>query len=156
MKLLLLSDSHGASDQINRALQTVKREGIPDALLYAGDGMTDLIGLDVRIPMFLVRGNCDMVNPFDAPYEHTLVFSKTTIFLSHGHLQRVKQTLDLLAEKAKNAGALAAIYGHTHHQQTDYIKGVLLINPGSIRNGKYALLYLRDGENPRAELRQLP
>lgn len=156
MKLLLFSDSHGGVDQIKRMLEIVKGEGVPDALLYAGDGMMDLYRLNAGAPLNMVRGNCDLINPFDAPDEDTLRFSNTKIYLCHGHRQRVKHTLDLLAAMAKNAGAAVAVYGHTHCQQTDYINGVLCVNPGAIRDGAYALLYLLDGEKPRTELRQLP
>lgn len=154
MKLLLVSDSHGAAANVSALIQRMKTEGVPDAVLHAGDGMADAELFSVIAPVYKVRGNCDPPLRY-VPQELTLRFGPSLIYLSHGNLHRVKRTLDLLASAANEAGAGIAVYGHTHRRQMDMVQSVLLVNPGALFTGEYALLYLQPDGSPRVEFRNL-
>ncbi|MCL1877427.1 MAG: metallophosphoesterase family protein, partial [Defluviitaleaceae bacterium] len=53
------------------------------------------------------------------------------ILLVHGHMHGVKMGLDRLAYAAKEAGANAAFYGHTHLPVVTNHGGIFIMNPGS-------------------------
>ena len=154
MRLLLFSDSHGTSGCLNDMLAQAKKEGRPDAVLFAGDGLAGLSGLDSLAPAYKVRGNCDPPDP-NTPQEMTLTFGRHVVYLSHGNLHRVKRTLDLLAAEALRRGAAIAVYGHTHVQQAELVSRVFCVNPGALWNGEYALLHLSEDKLPKAEFRKL-
>lgn len=141
-RLLLVSDAHGNSRQAEALL---KRFGAdrPDALLFAGDGADIVPLLSTLAPVYAVKGNCDPDS--NLPLEISMEFAGHKLLLTHGHRQRVKQNLDLLSACAKENEATIAIYGHTHHQGMDLVNRVFLINPGTLWEGQYALLTLREG-----------
>ena len=154
MKLLLFSDSHGTERFLEAMTVRAMDEGGFSAVLFAGDGLRGLYGLDGIAQTFMVRGNCDLPDPM-IPQELSLPFGKHRIYLSHGNLQKAKRTLDLLAAAANRRNAEIAVYGHTHVQQAELVSRVLCINPGALWNGEYAVLHLQDNAPPRAEFRRL-
>ncbi len=154
MKLLLFSDSHGTAKYLEAMTAQAADEGGIGAVLFAGDGLRGLYGLDRLGQVFLVRGNCDPPDP-SIPQELSLPFGRNRIYLSHGNLHRVKRTLDLLAAASRGRKADIAVYGHTHVQQAELVSGILCINPGALWNGEYAVLHLQDNAKPRAEFRRL-
>ncbi len=144
MKLLCFSDAHGQEEKLRAMEQGVQKSGAPDAVLFAGDGSLSSYRPFEGIPYYEVRGNCDLLSK--AADEVMLPFGPHHIYLTHGHLHRVKQTLDLLASAAKSRGAIIAVYGHTHRQGLDLINTIYCLNPGALKNGEYALLHLaQDG-----------
>lgn len=143
MKLLLFSDSHGNAKYLRAMQKRLLAEGQPDAILFAGDGAHDTALLSVACPVYSVRGNCDLTAI--APLEMVIPLGPWRIYLSHGHLHRVKQTLDLLASAARAGDARIAVYGHTHRQGLDLVNGVYCLNPGALDKGQYAWLTLDSG-----------
>ena len=81
----------------------------PDALLHLGDGAGDL---PRDCPGTAVRGNCDLAS--SAADKITLDLGGVKAFITHGHLYRVKYSVDSLVYAAMEAGASLALYGHTH------------------------------------------
>ncbi len=154
MKLLLFSDSHGTGKCLEAMAEKALKEGGIDAVLFAGDGLRGLYGLETLGQVFAVRGNCDPADPY-TPQELTLPFGKHRIYLSHGNLHRVKRTLDLLVKAAQERKADIAVFGHTHVQHFEMISKILCINPGALWNGEYAILHLPLDAPPRAEFRRL-
>ena len=77
-----------------------------------------------------------------------------TLYLSHGHEHNVKYDKALLRLRyaAAERGANAALFGHTHQQRLEDENGFLTLNPGSLKNGKYAVM-VGDGESVTAELK---
>ena len=72
MKALVLSDSHGATRTLQALMERLEREGKPDALLYCGDGLSDIMHYRAWCPAFYaVRGNCDFTAPPDVAGELT-------------------------------------------------------------------------------------
>ncbi len=130
MKLVILSDSHGAYSMLCKALE---REDDADAIIHLGDGARDIQRWQEAHPgrrVYQVRGNCD----YDtyAPDEGVLAFDGLVFFYTHGHNYSVKMTRSLLAEAAAARGAQVALYGHTHYPLDTDIEGVRVFNPGSV------------------------
>lgn len=140
MKLLLLSDSHGDFFACEEAL---RQNRDADWVIHLGDGEDDLdrvntLFLDKRIAR--VRGNCSYGSIYRE--EQVITVEGRKLFLCHGHRLSVKSTLSLLSAKAASLDCAAALYGHTHIQHQEEENGVLLCNPGALRRGEYAVLFV--------------
>ena len=48
--------------------------------------------------------------------------------------------------KAKEAGANLVLYGHSHRQAVDEQEGIILLNPGALKAGDYAVVTLDRGK----------
>ena len=141
MRLLVFSDSHGKARAVNDMLHQAARGGRPELILFAGDGIYD--ALDLRFEgyqVMAVRGNCDLSVPPDIPEEMTFLVNGVAIYLCHGHRLKVKQSLGPLFARAREVGAVLAIFGHTHTQLLEYKEGIYLLNPGAMRENEYALV----------------
>ncbi len=150
MNILVFSDSHGDDDIMASVVDRVR----PDEVLHLGDHFSDMVRLHRRfpeIPMQGVRGNCDAPG---SPDSLRLTLAGTRIYLTHGHLQGVKEDLERLYFTALEAGAELVLFGHTHRALHTREGKVEFLNPGSVGRGwppSYGLLTL--GEGPlRAEI----
>lgn len=141
-RLLLVSDSHGRLDGIERLIEQQER---PDLILHCGDHQDPVaeISWAFDLPVLGVAGNCDHQAPLDAlPLERLVVLAGQRIYLTHGHLQGVKHQLNGLIHAASSANIRAdiACFGHTHHQLAHEIprpnQNLLLLNPGSSYPGR--------------------
>ncbi|WP_332649758.1 metallophosphoesterase [Lysinibacillus sp. 54212] len=127
MKLLVMSDTHGDADVINRVRQY---HTDVDAVVHCGDSE-----LPYDHPYLQgterVRGNCDRT---DDRFQNELEFSlgATKVFVTHGHLFNVKSSLLSLTYRAKEAGASICCFGHSHLLGAEMMDGILFINPGSL------------------------
>ena len=157
MKALVMSDSHGSTDSI-RCLCTEawKRTGSVDAYFHLGDGASDFLALeaffhahDPEAMLLGVRGNCDFYAP-GVEYEKTVWFGGARIFMTHGHHLRVKHGLYMLDDEAERCECSIALYGHTHEPAMD-MYSTLMINPGSVQDGRIAFLEVTEGK-PRVQL----
>jgi putative phosphoesterase len=143
MNFLILSDSH--RNRAN-AMEAVKRSRNIDAILFLGDGLGDL-GYDqsfMSLPVFSVRGNCDMFFSGDVEDELILHFEEYTVMMMHGHRFGVKSSFSAAAAHAANKGADILLFGHTHIPMEKYLdageeicgaklkKPLHVFNPGSI------------------------
>ena len=63
--------------------------------------------------------------------EDEIVLAGQKILLTHGHFYKVKYSYDRLFYHAKECGATAALFGHTHRQYCEYEDSLWLVNPGS-------------------------
>lgn len=138
MRVLIFSDSHGASGALTDVL--LRHPDIKD-VIHLGDGLREAEDAMDRFPdrnFYLVHGNCDYsgIAP-DARFEE---FCGKKIFLTHGHRYQVKFGLYTYMCAAKERGADAALFGHTHTPFEDYVDGLYLFNPGSLREGSYAIM----------------
>ncbi|MCR4436482.1 MAG: metallophosphoesterase [Clostridiales bacterium] len=130
MKILLFSDSHGYTRNMERAI--AGNPGV-DMIIHLGDYVKDVLKImdqrrDLRYEY--VRGNNDWAQ--DYPLEKTLHIEGRKIFITHGHIYRVKYGYDMLVDKGKSLGADAVFFGHTHSPEELHSDGMLLLNPGSI------------------------
>ena len=163
MKVLVLGDSHGNDRYVAMALD---REWPIDAMLHLGDAQEDedefaLILAGEDVPLFMVKGNCDYYSSMAE--DRILELCGHRIFMTHGHHCRVSYGTGHLAEIALLNNCSIAIYGHTHRPEIDDgIRGLLILNPGSIslprqqgRKKSYIILQLEEGKKPKAWIRYL-
>lgn len=131
MNILIISDSHGLQETIDRLLAMYPSYMV----LHAGDYTIDHSFLDDRGIVY-VRGNCDRFGADERIIEN----GKDRIFLTHGNLYDVKYSLMRLYYTALEKNATIAVFGHTHEQLLLELEGIHLLNPGSLKNGYYALI----------------
>lgn len=132
MKILVLSDSHSALSFMRRCIDVVK----PDAVIHLGDHYDDGSAMAEEYPaigLYQVPGNCDKYRcPFSVAQTLVEKVCGVKLFMTHGHIHRVKQGLGALIKDAKTTGAQAVLFGHTH---TAYCQreedGLWVVNPGS-------------------------
>ena len=145
-KLMVLSDSHRASEKIARAAEIYKQGGF-DAAVHLGDVFPDarkFAALTGCTPL-CVRGNCD--GPFaDAPDERIETLAGAKLLLAHGDRYGVKSSLTRLSYRAEELGCALALFGHTHRAFCGYVGAALLVNPGALRDGNYAEIALEAGK----------
>ncbi|MDR2073072.1 MAG: metallophosphoesterase family protein [Spirochaetaceae bacterium] len=138
--ILLISDSHGQRRALNAALRwAVGAAPAIDAAVFLGDGADDLAeassGTGFSAPWYKVRGNGDL--DFSIPDTVTLTVpggssGTRRFFLTHGNRYRVDGNFQAITAAARNAGAEAAFFGHTHVPYWGQYRGIRLLNPGSI------------------------
>ncbi len=140
-RLGVVSDSHGGLAMVEKVIPHLR--GL-DALAHLGDGTGDArhIAEAANLPLFRVAGNCDFST--EPPGERIEVFSGVRTLLTHGHNYRVKHSLFRLALRAREAEAALVLYGHTHIPAVDMAQGALLVNPGALMNGRYAVVEFRE------------
>lgn len=144
MRILVFSDSHRDIDSCAKVIDNIV--GV-DMVLHAGDHISDAKELCRRFPHIAfeyVPGNCD----FSAEDSDVIVEAGgKKIFLTHGHGYSVKydETYSELLRKAESLGCDCAVFGHTHISLCDPRKKVLLLNPGSIKNGTYGVIEIENG-----------
>ena len=126
----VFSDSHRDTFSLGRLLDQMGRL---DAACFLGDVASDaaylrlrLAGMEGKPPLYAVRGNNDYASVL--PDELVCDISGKRLYLTHGHLCASLLSLSL---RAKERGADAALFGHTHEAMNEYANGVLLLNPGA-------------------------
>lgn len=151
MRALVLSDIHGEQTTLRWMLEEVwKQVGPIDAYICLGDGVRDfdhmtsfIHGRDEHAAMYAVAGNCDFAPKY--PLNAVIPFGGLKVYLTHGHVHRVKSTLEYLQSAARAAGCDIALYGHTHVPNVEYTTP-LLLNPGAAQDDRCALLEVTDGK----------
>ncbi len=138
MRVIVLSDSHGALGRLNTILSVAEQGGPLDAIIHLGDGYWDLRELNYDPPpVYQVAGNCDH---FRSDTLGFATLSGAKILLTHGHYQHVREGTDDLFLLARQEKCHAALYGHTHVQKMKWERGILILNPGAANDGRYAVL----------------
>lgn len=138
MRILVFSDSHGLAFYMREALQL---HTDADIVVYLGDGERDFDNVSDFLKgkqTFSVRGNCDLYSQLGE--NELFTADGVNVFCTHGHTEMVKYGTNTLIDKARGMGARIALYGHTHEPVTDYVDGLYLMNPGSIRSGSYGVV----------------
>ena len=110
LTFLIASDTHGRADLLLEAFRRAK----PDGVFFLGDGLRDLNVLPGDTTLRAVCGNCDWTAHEDAPPVRVEQIAGYTVYLTHGHLQGVKLSLDTAIQNAAAAGADVLLHGHTH------------------------------------------
>ncbi len=160
MKFLVMSDSHGASLGIIRALRAH-----PDAqaVFFLGDGVSDFLSKKDSFPsvaFFAVAGNCDIGLGAALGLRHAeeITLEGKKIFFCHGHTYGVKGGLGNLISAARAREADIVLFGHTHIPLERYVpededgRALYLVNPGSLggrsESGErsYAVITVKDGQ----------
>lgn len=140
MKIAVVSDSHNMSPFALRVAADAIRPHRPELLIHLGDGCEDapLLASELNVPYHAVKGNCDFAP--DIPKEIILPLRGHRILICHGHEYTVKMSLMRLLFRARELNADIALYGHTHFQLADEQPDMLLLNPGTLMNRRYAIV----------------
>ena len=144
MRILVFSDSHRDIESCAKVIRNII--GV-DMVLHAGDHISDareLCRMFPDIAFEYVPGNCDFSND---DLEVVVEAEYKKIFLTHGHGYSVKadSTFSKLLDRAEKLGCDCAVFGHTHESLCDPRRKVMLVNPGSIKNGTYAVIEIENG-----------
>lgn len=156
MKAAVFSDTHSNTALMVEAVARCR----PDLIIHLGDHSRDTAILREKfpeIPLYSVRGNCDIGST--APDRDIVPLGSVKAFITHGHLYNVKYgMLDSLVFAAQEQGAKIAMFGHTHEADYEEMGGVKVINPGTAGAGRrltYALVEVYDNGGITCEIREL-
>ena len=132
MKLLVFSDSHSSLSFMRRSIEKVK----PDTIIHLGDYYDDGQVMGELFPqarLIQVPGNCDRYRCTGLEPEVVFVnLDGIGVFLTHGHLHRVKSGIGGQLAAARTARADVALFGHTHEALCLELEdGLRVMNPGS-------------------------
>ena len=141
MKILVLSDSHGAMRFMRRCIFAVK----PDHVIHLGDHIGDAKTLETEnshIRFHMVPGNCDTFRFFGIePEVLCYPIDGVMLFMTHGHRHGVKSDTAAVIAQGRSQNAQAVLFGHTHQpvcrQEED---GLWVVNPGSCRDSQTAVV----------------
>ena len=136
MRILVISDSHG---NFPRAIKASDLAETFDALFHLGDAGEDaeLLSHALDVPVVHVAGNCDIGSA--SPRELLLECEGKKLLLVHGDAYGVKSGLERLEKRARELGADAMLFGHTHRATITTLSGILVVNPGTLmRNAPHA------------------
>ena len=146
MLLAVFSDSHGNVRHMDAAI----REYRPDRVLFLGDGVRDAAQMQAKyqeIGFTILAGNCD----HDPAYEDRAMMKLegVRIFAAHGHEHGVNYNLDKFCTSVLSSGSKLGFYGHTHRPLWQEVRGMQIVNPGSVGSAQkptFALVRLEDGK----------
>lgn len=142
MKLVVFSDSHGIANIMRKIMAM---HGDADVFVHLGDGVREFAAAAARYNgkrIISVAGNCDIPMPGkeNPPSDAVAELDGFTIFFTHGHKYGVKYSDTALIARARELGADAVFYGHTHIAHCEYMpprdgldeKPLYIVCPGSI------------------------
>jgi len=135
-----MSDTHGDASIIAEVTQHV---GVVDAIFHCGDSELDIVHKSFQ-SIHVVRGNCDMDSSL--PNEVITEIKGTKIYMTHGHLLQVKNTMIPIKLRAQEVGADVVLFGHSHLLGAEVWNKTLFLNPGSLtfprgrREKSYAMI----------------
>ncbi|QIA26353.1 metallophosphoesterase [Thermaerobacter sp. PB12/4term] len=165
-RVLVLSDTHipGRARALPPAV--LEAAAAADLIIHAGD----LVSLDVYdelallAPVVAVHGNVDGPEVYRRlPPRAVVERDGVRVGVTHGHLGRGRSTPEraLAAFAGEEPPPAVVVFGHSHQPLLERRGGVLLLNPGSPTDPRwapapsYGWLELEGGE-ARARLVQLP
>lgn len=140
MKLLVISDSHGAESSM---LTAVYDNMNSDYIIFLGDGERDtecISNIAAKAGIIRIRGNCDWSS--DLPAKVICEIAGHRLYITHGYAEGVKNGYYDLCACAAAEKCDIALFGHTHHFTYEKEDGIYILNPGSLMNGSYAVLTL--------------
>lgn len=138
-----MSDTHGDEEVIWHVLAA---NPSVDAVFHCGDSELKPMN-QVLDGIHIVAGNCDIDGEF--PEEKIVTVEGKTVFITHGHLYRVKSTLMPLKYRAEEIGADLVLFGHSHLLGVEMDQRTLFLNPGSLaqprgrREKSYAVIHFQ-------------
>ena len=125
MKVLIVSDSHGLTMELEKIEKRHKEEA--DLFIHCGDSELDADHVAI-IDYVTVRGNCDRDERF--PNEAVKRVGNQNLFITHGHRYSVKSDLMSLSYKAREVGADIVCFGHSHQSWCRNGYGYPFYQPG--------------------------
>ena len=152
MRILLVSDTHGRVDKLEKLLELFKND--VRLVCHMGDYGSDLRRFESKygaLQMAAVNGNTDysLQGQTEQIIELQVSSKKLRLLITHGHRFGVKRNLDRLFGYAKDLEADAVFFGHTHEDVCFVRDGIFFMNPGSLTFGRergstYGLVHVAD------------
>ena len=150
MRILVFSDTHGSISNCVKVIDAIQKV---DMIIHLGDILRDVDDLNALypdIPIVYVCGNNDF-HRGNVPYDKMVEVEDKKIFITHGHLYRVKYEYDTVFNKAMSVNADIVLFGHTHEGYENHRQGIFMMNPGSISlpyrgRGSYGVIEIDDGK----------
>ena len=129
MRVLLVSDSHGRNQNMEKVIRKVSPV---DLLIHLGDleGSEGYLEAIAPCPVEMVAGNNDFFSRL--PREKVITIGRHQIFMTHGHGYFVHSGTLYLKREARKKGADIVMFGHTHKPYMEMDDELLLLNPGSL------------------------
>ncbi|RJQ50968.1 MAG: metallophosphoesterase [Actinobacteria bacterium] len=164
MKLLLVSDTHCKNVAQVRQLVDLLRPFARDVemILHAGDHVIpDVVdALEELAPTLAVRGNMDAFGESDRfPKKRVIEVGRFRVGLIHGD-GPPKGLIERARAPFAGERLDAIVFGHSHSATVRQVEGVLMVNPGSPLDRRFALEnslgYLRADAQLTAEIVHLP
>lgn len=142
MRFLVISDTHGKT---GRVAEIYKKLTDIDAMIHLGDYRQDAeeLAQELNLDCYCVDGNLDRIEKRKHEFLHV---ECGKILLTHGHRENVKRGMSDLLSLCREEDCTGAFFGHTHMPFYDEIRGITLLNPGSISfprsgdQGSYAIV----------------
>jgi len=140
MKVAVLSDTHipYAASQLPKKVCEVLEQS--DAIIHAGDYAAESVidTLQSFADFYGVRGNMDSIAIHNrVPAELIINLGGFAIGVMHGE-GRPAGLEELVLASFKSKSLDAIIYGHSHQAKNEMRDGVLLFNPGSPTDKRFA------------------
>ena len=145
LKIAVISDSHGGKVRLDMFRRIAEQEKY-DAIIHCGDGVSDAkwlaknLGCEVKV----VAGNCDFYGR--EVRELVVNYGNVRMLAVHGDMYDVKWELTRLSYYAEEKCVNVALFGHTHQPFAGWVGSVMMVNPGALKDGRYAELHIRDGQ----------
>lgn len=157
MKILVVSDTHGDPGNLETVVRILGSR--LNLLIHLGDGIRDLEHLlrtlAVSVPCMPVKGNMD--SDARLPPSRVIQAGRHLLYISHGHAALASGSPLPMILAAREAGASACLFGHTHVPYKSFEEGLLVLNPGSLSRPRggwgptFALLTVPDNGDGRIE-----
>lgn len=129
MKILIVSDTHGNENNLEKVLEQV---GSIDRLIHLGDveGAENYIRALTDAEVDMVAGNNDYFA--DLPAEMILTLGDYRALITHGHYYYVSRGPERLINAGREKGVDIVMFGHTHYPYLDVEGDITVLNPGSL------------------------
>lgn len=160
MKILVVSDTHGYTENLDKVLE---REKNIEMMIHCGDVEGDERYIRERTggyPCCIVKGNNDYFS--DLPKGLVFDIFNYKIMVTHGHNYGVSMSTDGLREEARLRGVQIVLFGHTHRPFVEEKNGIVLMNPGSLtyprqanHKASYILMEIEENGKVSAEIKYI-
>ena len=130
--ILIISDYHTNEARVLDLINKYK----PTHILCCGDGESKIDFYNEN-NIISVKGNCDLAN---LPLTHLVNIDQYKIVMVHGHNHNVYFDTFKLYMLAKQHECNMVLYGHTHEQYLEVYEDITFLNPGALKEGKYAII----------------
>lgn len=153
MKILIVSDTHGYDENLEKVL---KIEKPIDLLVHLGDigSSEEHIRMMAESPCQMIAGNNDFFSRLERELE--IKIGPFNALITHGHYYYVTVGTENLRREGIARNKDIVMFGHTHRPYLDISDKLVVLNPGSLsfprQDGKAPTYIIMEiNENGKAE-----
>lgn len=159
MKVLIVSDTHGRDENLERI---IRKERPIDLLIHLGDmdGSESYIRSIAGCRCEMVAGNNDFFSKL--PRELEIKIGKYNVLMAHGHYYYVTVGHENIKTEGISRNKDIVMFGHTHRPLLDISDEIVVLNPGSLSYPRqedmrpsYIVMTLDSDEKPCFEMKKL-